>query len=44
MPASVTRVAWSLASVGVADSDDDAIRVQKAALTLATSIITGLAP
>ena len=43
MPASVTRLAWSLASVGVASSDDDALRAQKAALTLAASTITGLA-
>jgi len=39
---SAQRVLWSLASVGVVDSDDDAIRGQKAALTLAAVIITVL--
>ena len=36
-------MATSLAFVGVAESDDETIRVQKAALTLAASTITGLA-
>ena len=43
VPSSVTRWIWSLALVGVSDADDDAIRAQKAALTLAASLITGLA-
>jgi hypothetical protein len=42
MPTSVTRLAWSLASIGIAEPDDDAIRVQKAALTVAACTITGL--
>jgi class 3 adenylate cyclase len=43
VPASVTRLVSSLAVVGVSEADDDATRAQKAALTLAASIITGLA-
>ena len=43
IPRSVTRLVWSLASIGVSESDDDATRAQKAALTLAASLITGLA-
>jgi adenylate cyclase len=42
IPAWVPRVLWSLASLGVVDSDDDAMRAQKAALTLATVLITVL--
>jgi adenylate cyclase len=43
VPSSVARWIWSLAFVGVSDTDDDAIRAQKAALTLAASLITALA-
>jgi class 3 adenylate cyclase len=40
IPESVTRLLWSLASIGIDESDDDVIRAQKAALTLAASIVT----
>ena len=43
VPSSVAPWIWSLAFVGVSDTDDDAIRAQKAALTLAASLITALA-
>jgi adenylate cyclase len=43
VPSSVARWIWSLAFIGVRDTDDDAIRAQKAALTLAASLMTGLA-
>lgn len=42
IPRSVTRQVWSLATIGISEADDDSIRAQKAALTLAASIITGL--
>ena len=42
MPSFVRRWLWSLALVGVEDGDDDTIRAQKAALTLAASLIVGL--
>lgn len=35
----MTRLVWKLAYVGISDSDDDATRTQKAALTLAAAII-----
>jgi hypothetical protein len=37
IPRSVTRLVWSPAFIGVSESDDDAKRAQKAALTLAAS-------
>jgi class 3 adenylate cyclase len=38
----VTRLVWSLASVGISHGDFDAVRAQKAALTLAALIVSGL--
>src|SRR5688572_24944614 len=43
VPSSLKRWVWSLAFIGVSDADNDEIRGQKAALTLAASLITGLA-
>ena len=40
IPKSVTRLLRSLASIGIDDADEDLIRAQKAALTLAASTIT----
>jgi hypothetical protein len=43
VPSFITRWLWPLASIGVRDTDDDLIRAQKAALTLAATIVAGLA-
>jgi class 3 adenylate cyclase len=43
VPSFITRWLWPLASIGVRDTDDDLIRAQKSALTLAASIVAGLA-